>query len=213
MINSLVVLIIKINSFTIQLKVLLLLLVNIKNQFLTFPTGIISITNHRRRSIGTVGGNETWAIYSDVPIIFNRQTNQLTASLPYTGFIKIIFINQGFTSWDHLDTLYQVHVIGGQRDYSINLNNAVIKFTWKIIGNGKSLMCALTHHINTLISSEYFNGLTYHYLTRPMKTIIRDILIMTEKLTEIKFIVPRSIPNQFKSDLITSKLQWYYSYS
>lgn len=135
-------------------------------------------------------------IYASSEISLHWTHNQLQASSPFTGVIRVAF-STGETMTSLLDQFCSVYPVGGTVNYTLpSANRGIISFTWNTTSWNNSttlLMTALPHHVDTLIKGSVVMKHAFDSIKGPLTLVAGNVWQMEEDLTGINWHAPTPI--------------------
>lgn len=173
------------------------------------PSGTVSGTKFKmtinRPYLGS-GATETWILYASSSITFTASTSGLTATSPFTGYLRLAMVANGSGAETALDTYKDAVPTGGTTSVSVTGNTATTTFSYTKIGSGSTIMTyCLPHHEATLSSPVYVPNHTFTTIRGTLHAVVGNTWNMTETLSTITWNSPNAIDTN-KISAITSAL-------
>ncbi len=173
------------------------------------PSGTVSGTKFKmtvsRPYLGS-GATETWILYASSSISFTTSSSGLTATVPFTGYLRLAIVPTGSAGESTLDTYKDAVPIGGTTSVSVTGNTATTTFTYSLTGSGGTLLnYALPHHEAILSSPTYASNFSFSTIRGTLHGVIGNTWTMTDTLSTITWNSPNAIDSN-KLSGITSAL-------
>ncbi len=173
------------------------------------PSGTVSGTKFKltinRPYLGN-GATETWIIYTSSAVTFTLTNQSLTATAPFTGYVRLAIVADGSGAETALDTYKDAVPVGGTTSVSVTGDTATTIFTYSKIGVGSTLMTyALNHHEAILSSPSYVPNMTFTTLRGTLHAVTGNSWTMTDALSTITWNSPNAI-DASKTAAITTAL-------
>lgn len=161
------------------------------------PTGTVSGTKFKlainRPYLGN-GATETWILYASSSISFTATNGKLTATAPFTGYLRLAMIGDGTGAETALDTYKDAVPIGGTTSVSVSGNTSTTTFTYTKIGSGSTLLTyGLPHHEATLTAPTFAPNHTFTTIRGTLRAVIGNTWTMTDTLSTITWNSPNAI--------------------
>ena len=140
------------------------------------PSGTVSGTKFKiaiNRPYLGVGATETWVLYASSSISFTATNGTLTATAPFTGYLRLAMIGDGSGAETALDTYKDAVPTGGTTSVSVSGNTSTTTFTYSKIGSGSTLLTyCLPHHEATLTSPTYAPNHTFTTIRGTLHAVV-----------------------------------------
>lgn len=173
------------------------------------PSGTISGTKFKiviNRPYLGAGATETWVLYASSSISFTATNGKLTATAPFTGYLRLAMIGDGSGAETALDTYKDAVPIGGTTSVSVSGNTSTTTFSYSKIGSGSTLLTyCLPHHEATLSSPTYAPNHTFTTIRGTLHAVVGNTWTMTDSLSTVTWNSPNAIDSS-KVSAITSAL-------
>lgn len=173
------------------------------------PSGTVSGTKFKiaiNRPYLGAGATETWVLYASSSISFTATNGSLTATAPFTGYLRLAMIGDGSGAETALDTYKDAVPTGGTTSVSVSGNTSTTTFTYSKIGSGSTLLTyCLPHHEATLTSPAYAPNHTFTTIRGTLHAVVGNTWTMTDTLSTITWNSPNAIDSS-KIAAITSAL-------
>ena len=172
------------------------------------PSGTVSGTKFKmtisRPQLG-VGATETWILYASSSITFTATSGSLTATAPFTGYLRLAVVATGSAAETNLDTYVSAVPISGTASATVSSNTATTTFTYGLLSGGTLLHYSLPHHEAMLSSPTYASNHTFPTIRGTLRPVIGNTWTMTDTLSTITWQSPNAIDSG-KIASITSAL-------
>lgn len=173
------------------------------------PSGTVTGTKFKmtinRPYLGN-GATETWIMYASSSISFTASASGLTATAPFTGYIRLAMVADGSGAETALDTYKDAVPIGGTTSVSVTGNTATTTFSYTKIGSGSTVMTyCLPHHEAQLSSPTYVPNHTFTSIRGTLHAVAGNTWTMSDTLSTITWNSPNAIDTS-KISAITSAL-------
>jgi len=143
-----------------------------------------------------LNNGQTWLVYANPSITFNRDGNNLAATSTYRGTIRVAVM----TSPDQEAVLDQNAAsvpIATKVGWTANGNNAVIQFDYITEDDSAPLIMTLPHHRDMMTGVTYVMQNAYTTMKGRMSGVVSKSWKLNERLTPITWGAPRAIPSQY----------------
>lgn len=173
------------------------------------PSGTVSGTKFKmtvsRPYLGS-GATETWILYASSSISFTASSSGLTATAPFTGYLRLAVVPTGSAGETTLDTYKDAVPIGGTTSVSVTGDTATTTFSYTLTGSGGTLLnYCLPHHEAILSSPTYASNFSFSTIRGTLHGVIGNTWTMTDTLSTITWNSPNAIDSN-KLSGITSAL-------
>jgi endo-1,3(4)-beta-glucanase len=172
------------------------------------PSGSVSGTKFKmtinRPYLGS-GATETWILYASSSITFNATTSGLTATAPFTGYLRLAVVPSGSAGESTLDTYKDAVPISGTTNVSVTSNTATTTYTYTKTGSGSTvLLYCLPHHEATLSSPTYASNFQITTIRGTLHAVVGNSWTLSETLSTITWNSPNAIDGDKISAITTA---------
>ncbi len=172
------------------------------------PSGTVSGTKFKltinRPYLGS-GATETWILYASSSLTFTATNGSLTATAPFTGYLRLAMVADGSGAETALDTYKDAVPVGGSTSVSVSGNTATTTFTYSLVGTGSTaLIFCLPHHEAILTSPTYAPNLTFTTIRGTLHAAVGNTWTMSEPLSTITWQSPNAIDSGKISGITTA---------
>ncbi|MGB4759184.1 MAG: glycosyl hydrolase [Candidatus Saccharimonadales bacterium] len=173
------------------------------------PSGTVSGTKFKitvnRPFLGS-NATETWILYASSSISFTASTSGLTASAPFTGYLRAAFVPTASAGEETiLDTYKDAVPISGSTSVSVSGNTATTTFTYTKTGSGSTLLTyCFPHHETILSSPSYASNFAVTTIRGSLKAVIGNSWTMTTALSTTTWNSPNAIDSNKLSAITTA---------
>lgn len=173
------------------------------------PSGTVSGTKFKltinRPYLGS-NATETWIIYASSTISFTTTNGSLTATAPFTGYLRAAIVPTASAGEESiLDTYAFAVPTAGSATVAVSGNTSTTTFSYTKTGTGNTLLTyCLPHHETTLNSPSYASSFSITTIRGALKAVIGNTWTMTKTLSTITWNSPNAIDSDKVSAITTA---------
>ncbi|KAJ6497172.1 glycoside hydrolase family 81 protein [Mycena vitilis] len=151
----------------------------------------------------------TYVLYSlGGSISLTASQTALTGGSTFTGVIRLARVTAESTSQAILDQYSANYPTSVALDYTFSGDNAVMSFTWNVVGNAANLLhLSWPHHRKRLVNPSLVTGLSYLGTKGYMKPVLGNVWKLSYALPTIAWLPPRA-PQASCSQQIIQALEY-----
>lgn len=151
-----------------------------------------------------LNNGQTWLVYCSNAVTFMVSANQLQATTPFTGIVRVAVLS---TPSDEaiLDQYVVTIPTGGTMTTQQSTNAMAYLFNWTVVGSGQLLMCALPHHMD-ILSTPQTVPLHYQSMKGMTTGVVGNSWTLIEPFPTIQWTAPRPIASAYH-DAIVAQLK------
>jgi len=172
------------------------------------PTGTVTGTKFKmtiNRPYLGANATETWILYASSLISFTATNGGLTATAPFTGYLRLAVVPSGTAGESTLDTYKDAVPIGGATTVTPSGNTATTTYSFTKVGSGSTLLTyCLPHHEATLSAPSYAANFNITTIRGNLRAVTGNTWTLTESLSTITWNSPNAIDTDKMSAITTA---------